>query len=73
YTNCIGIHYFEWNDQPLLGRFDGENMQHGLIDVCNKPHYACVEKMQETSLKMYEILNGEIPPTKETGVYVKRY
>ncbi len=73
YTNCIGIHYFEFNDQPLLGRFDGENMQHGLIDVCNKPHYACVEKMQETSLKMYEILNGEIRPTKETGVYVKRY
>jgi hypothetical protein len=73
YSNCIGIHYFEFNDQPLLGRFDGENMQHGLIDVCNKPYYDCVEKIQETNLKMYEIINGDIQPTAETGVYVKRY
>ncbi len=73
YTNCIGIHYFELNDQPLLGRFDGENMQHGLIDICNRPHYACIEKMQETNIKMYELVNGNIKPTNETGVYVDRY
>jgi hypothetical protein len=73
YINCIGIHYFEFNDQPLLGRFDGENMQHGLIDVCNKPHYACVEKIKESSMKMYEILNGDIKATEESGTYVKRY
>ena len=73
YPNCIGIHYFEFNDQPLLGRFDGENMQHGLIDVCNKPHYACVDKIKESGMKMYEILNGDIKATEETGTYVKRY
>lgn len=73
YTNCIGIHYFEFNDQPLLGRFDGENMQHGLIDVCNKPHYDCVERIKESSIKMYEILNGDLEPTKVTGINVNRY
>ncbi len=73
YSNCIGIHYFEFNDQPLLGRFDGENMQHGLIDVCNKPHYECVERIKASNLNMYEILNGDLEATKETGIYVKRY
>ncbi len=73
YSNCIGIHYFEFNDQPLIGRFDGENMQHGLIDVCNKPYYECIEKIQETNLKMYEIINGDRKPTGETGIYVNRY
>src|SRR5690606_29977259 len=26
---CVGAHYFEYNDQSLLGRFDGEHMAHG--------------------------------------------
>ena len=31
---CVGAHYFQLNDQPYLGRFDGENYNIGLLDVC---------------------------------------
>jgi len=31
---CVGVHYFQLNDQPYLGRFDGENYNIGLVDVC---------------------------------------
>ena len=35
---CVGAHYFQLNDQPYLGRFDGENYNIGLVDVCCKEY-----------------------------------
>ncbi len=70
---CIGITYFEFNDQPLLGRFDGENMQHGLIDICNRPHYDCIEVLKEANLHLYEILSGDYVPTIPDFAYAERY
>lgn len=58
---CIGAHYFEYNDQPYLGRFDGEAMPHGLIDICNKPH-ECVEYFRRINKVMYEVATGKIQP-----------
>ncbi len=73
YAQCVGIHYFEFNDQPVLGRFDGENMQHGLIDVCNQPHAACIEQMAAVAKNMYGILNGDIPVEPIEWEYHDRY
>lgn len=46
FTNsaCVGLHWFELNDQPLSGRFDGENMNVGLVNVCNVPYQDCVRE-----------------------------
>ncbi len=62
---CVGMHYFEYNDQPLLGRFDGENMQIGLVDVCGKPYYDCIKHFSKRNLEMYDILTGKINPPEE--------
>lgn len=62
---CVGLHYFEMNDQPLLGRFDGENMQHGLIDICNRSHDDCVARLIQTNHQLYQIVSGEVKPTDE--------
>ena len=35
---CVGAHYFQLNDQPYLGRFDGENYNIGLVDICCKEY-----------------------------------
>ncbi len=64
---CIGLHYFELNDQPLLGRFDGECMQHGLISVCNVAYPELSEAMHEFSQQMYELANQTIQPTTVKG------
>ena len=64
---CVGLHYFEYNDQPLLGRFDGECMQHGLISVCNVPYPELSEAMHEFSQQMYELANQKIQPTTVKG------
>lgn len=71
--NCVGVHYFEFNDQPLLGRFDGECMQHGLIDVCNQPHTACVEAMKAVNAKMYQYANGDIAAVETPWEFAQRF
>lgn len=65
--HCVGIHYFEMNDQPLLGRFDGECMEHGAIDICNRPFNELVAHFKATADKLYEIADGQIPPTDIQG------
>ncbi len=63
----IGAHYFEMNDQPVLGRFDGECMQHGLITLCNVPYAELTQAMEKLAQRMYGIVLGEAAPTQEQG------
>lgn len=54
----VGAHYFEYNDQPILGRFDGEAMPHGLISITNLPHEQCVEYIVKANHQLYDIALG---------------
>ena len=45
----IGTGYFQWCDQDLTGRNDGENYNCGLIDVTDRPYKEQVEAMMETA------------------------
>lgn len=56
---CTGAHYFQYNDQAALGRFDGENYQIGLIDVCQKPYEDFIKHIIESSKSIYEVANGD--------------
>lgn len=55
----VGVHWFEYNDQPVLGRFDGESYQIGFIDVCNKPYEQFVQRVKECSESLYEVADGK--------------
>ncbi|HEY8422096.1 MAG TPA: beta-galactosidase [Thermoclostridium sp.] len=68
HPNCVGLHYFEMNDQPLLGRFDGECMQHGIIDVCNREYEELVNHFINTNHRLYDFVLGKIEPTKVQGI-----
>lgn len=67
HKNCIGIHYFEMNDQPLLGRFDGECMEHGIIDICNREYEELVAHFINTNHRLYDFVLGNLEPTKVEG------
>jgi hypothetical protein len=67
HKNCVGVHYFEMNDQPLLGRFDGECMQHGIIDVCNREYDELVDHFMNTNHHLYDFVLGNLEPTKVKG------
>ena len=51
----IGTHWFQWQDQPVTGRFDGENYQIGFLDVCDQPYPELVEAARKVGAEMYRI------------------
>ena len=53
----VGCHYFQYRDQPLVGRDDGEAFQIGFVDVCDRPYREMTAAAREIGEKMYG-LNG---------------
>lgn len=35
---CVGAHWFQYVDQPLTGRFDGENYNIGFVSITDTPY-----------------------------------
>ena len=58
----IGTHWFQWIDQPVTGRMDGENYNIGLVDVTDRPYPELVEALQATHKRLYSVHSGQEPP-----------
>ncbi len=58
----IGVSWFQWVDQPSLGRQDGENYNIGLVDTMDRPYRELVEGMQATHSRLYEVHSGTAQP-----------
>ena len=50
----VGAHWFQYGDQATTGRFDGENYQIGLVDVCDVPYSETIDAVRRTGYSMYE-------------------
>lgn len=57
---CVGAHYFMFNDQPLIGRSDGENFQIGCVDVCNRPYKEFIDGVVTANRRIYEVADGKL-------------
>ncbi|MGI6402551.1 MAG: beta-galactosidase [Thermoguttaceae bacterium] len=51
----IGTHWFQYQDQATTGRFDGENYQIGLIDVCDRPYKETIAAVREVGYQLYDL------------------
>jgi len=51
----IGAHWFQYGDEPYTGRFDGENYQIGIVDVCDTPYPETIEAVRNTGYNMYVV------------------
>ncbi|MDD4368759.1 MAG: hypothetical protein PHP39_07465 [Oscillospiraceae bacterium] len=60
--NCIGCHYFQCYDQFTLGRFDGENYNIGLYDICSQPYAAMARATRKVAARMYPLMAGQLSP-----------
>ncbi len=58
----VGAHWFQYNDQFCLGRYDGENYQIGMVDICLQPYPELMAAVYETSKVLYMVKNGEVLP-----------
>ena len=50
----VGCHWFQYRDQPLLGRGDGEAYQIGFVDVCDRPYPELTRAARKVGETMYE-------------------
>jgi hypothetical protein len=56
--DLIGVHYFKWGDQSVMGRFDGENMQIGLNDITYRSYKDWEKVTADIHPNLYEIVDG---------------
>jgi hypothetical protein len=68
HPGLIGTAWFQWCDQDLTGRMDGENYNCGLVDVTDRPYPYLVEAMRETAKKLYGIHSGSMEPIEQAPV-----
>jgi hypothetical protein len=63
HPEVIGTHWFQWVDEPVSGRPDGENYNIGFVDVTDQPYDELVKAAQLTHARLLDIHLGKIPPT----------
>jgi hypothetical protein len=73
HPGLIGTAYFQWCDQDLIGRNDGENYNCGLVDVTDRPYKYQVEAMQETAKRLYSVHSGETQPYAQPPVNARSH
>lgn len=61
----VGTHYFQYIDEPLTGRGDGETSFNGFVNVADRPYRELVSAARRSNARCYEIHSGKIPPTRQ--------
>ena len=53
HPQIVGVHYFSFYDQPLIGRWDGENHNFGLLDIADTPYDEILNLHRSLTEQMY--------------------
>ncbi len=61
----IGAHYFQMVDQPVTGRYDGENYNLGFVNQLDLPYPEMVVSARATHRRIYQVHSGALPPTSQ--------
>jgi hypothetical protein len=58
----VGAYWFQWRDEPALGRMDGENYNIGFVDVADRPYTELIEAAKATHQRLQEVHSGKLLP-----------
>jgi hypothetical protein len=58
----LGTHWFQWTDEPVTGRMDGENYNIGFIDATGRAYPELVEAASATHGRLHDVHTGMVPP-----------
>lgn len=53
HPNIVGTHFFQFRDQPLSGRPDGEALLRGLVNVADTPNFELIQATRRFAEQMY--------------------
>jgi agarase len=59
HPQIVGAHWFQWRDQSVGGRYDGENYDVGFFDVADLPKDKLIRGAAESGRNLYSIINQE--------------
>jgi hypothetical protein len=59
----VGAHWYQWIDEPVTGRRDGENYNIGWIDVTDRPYPELVAAARATHARLDDIHSGRLAAT----------
>ncbi len=55
HPQIVGVHWFQFGDEAVTGRGDGENYQIGFVDVCDTPYAEMIAASREIGGEMHEL------------------
>jgi len=58
----LGAHWFQWSDEPVQGRFDGENYNIGFVDATGRAYPELVQAAQTTNKRLMDVHLGKVLP-----------
>jgi agarase len=61
----VGAHYFQYIDEPLTGRGDGETSFNGFVAITDSPYPELVKAAKMTNARIYQVHSGKEPPSAE--------
>jgi hypothetical protein len=61
----LGAHWFQWTDEPVLGRMDGENYNIGFVDVTDRPYAELIDAAKATHRRLADVHAGKVTPFAE--------
>lgn len=53
HPHIVGAHWFQYGDQAVTGRGDGENYNVGLLTIGDTPHWELIDSIRHTSYTLY--------------------
>ena len=54
HPNVVGAHFFQYRDQPLSGRPDGEATLRGFVNVADTPSFELIQANRRVAYDLYE-------------------
>lgn len=67
HPRVVGAHWFQWRDQPLAGRADGENYQIGFLTGTDAPYPELVESARAVAREMYQRRKSQEKGERNSG------
>jgi hypothetical protein len=56
HPNLVGAHFFQYRDQPISGRPDGEAVLRGFVNIADTPNFDLVHANRAAAYELYEKL-----------------
>ena len=53
---CVGVQWFQYYDEPSLGRTDGERVNFGLLTVHDEPYQTALDVMRTLNVQLFDYL-----------------